>query len=216
MRFTSTEKYLEKFHTTVYPITLLKFILNRGQILRYFKKAQSPSFNKHFSVDSSNCAVCDHKKKDEGVKCRPHTTIERMKEINEGWLYDFDTGVFLYRNEVFKRVKNTNGKDLLVIVYCPHTKLISGKITDKKVRKLTPLTIKMDYEFSFMIKHLENEIPIEFSNMGFKTNCISSDALMEETLGCWFNDEFTIVISPDEVDSSRLHKNQNFCLLTNY
>lgn len=212
MRFMSTEKYLEKFNTTVYPITLLKFILNRGQILRYFKKAQNPSFNKHFKIDSAGCVVCDHKRKDEGVKCRPHTTIQRMREIYEGWLYDVDTDVFIYRNEVFKRITNTNGEDLLVIVYCPHTKLISGKITDKKVRKLTPLTIKMDNEFINIINKLESQIP----EIDFKTNCISSDALMEETLGCWFNDEFTIIIHSDDVEGSRTHKNQNWCLIGNY
>lgn len=216
MRFTSTEKYLEKFNTTVYPITLLKYILNRGQILRYFKKAQNPSFNKHFNIDSADCIVCDHKKKDEGVKCRPHTTIQRMREINGGWLYDVDTGVFIYRNEVFKRVVNTNGEELLVIVYCPHTKLISGKITDKKVRKLTPLTIKMDNEFVQIMENLEKQIPEEYVNQVFKTNCISSDALMEDWLGCWFNDEFTIVIYSDEIEGSREQKNQNWCLISNY
>jgi hypothetical protein len=212
MRFTSTEKYLEKFNTTVYPITLLKFIMNRGQILRYFKKAQNPSFNKHFNIDSSDCAVCDHKRKEEGVKCRPHTTIERMREMNGGWLYDVDTEVFIYRNEVFKRVQNSQGKDILIIVYCPHTKLISGKITDKKVRKLTPLTIKMDKEFKGIMSNLEKQIP----ESDFSKNCISSDALMEEQLGCWFNDEFTIMIRSDDVDGSRTHLNQDWCLITNY
>lgn len=216
MRFTSTEKYLEKFNTTVYPITLLKFILNRGQIIRYFKKAKSSSFNKIFDVDSTSCKVCEYKRSEEGVMCRPHTTIERLREMDSGWLYDVDTETFIYRNEVFKHVKNTKGEDLLVVVYCPHTKLISGKITDKKVRKLTPLTIKMDNEFIEKMKKLENYIPSEFSNMEFKTNFISSDALMEEKLGCWFNDEFTIVIHPDEVEGSRTHKNQDWCLTTNY
>jgi hypothetical protein len=212
MKFTSIEKYLEKFSTTVYPITLVKYILNRGQILRYFKKAQSPSFNKHFDIDPSSCSVCEHKKQDEGVMCRPHTTIERMRELNEGWLYDVDTETFLYRNEVFKRVTNVNGDDLLVVVYCPHTKLISGKITDKKVRKLTPLTITMDQDFKRLTKDLESSIP----KAGFKTNCISSDALMEENLGCWFNDEFTIIIHSDEVEGSRTHINQTWCLISNY
>lgn len=216
MRFTSIEKYLEKYYTTVYPITLLKYILNRGQILGYFKKAQNPSFNKYFNIDSSECPVCDHKRKDEGVKCRPHTTIQRMREIKEGWLYDVDTKVFIYRNEVFKRVLNTKNEELLVIVYCPHTTLISGKITDKKVRKLTPLTIKMDNEFINMMDNLEKSLHEPFSQN--KLTCISSDALMEEKLGCWFNDEFTIVIHPDEsdVEGSRTQKNQDWCLIPNY
>lgn len=212
MRFTSIERYLEKYNTTVYPITLLKYILNRGQIMRYFQKAQNPSFNKHFNIDSKGCEVCDHKKKEEGVKCRPHTTIDRMREMNGGWLYDVDTEVFIYRNEVFKRVQNAKGEDLLVIVYCPHTKLISGKITDKKVRKLTPLTIKMDQEFLDIMSHVEERIPED----GFSKNCISSEALMETKLGCWFNDEFTIIIHSDDVDGSRTHKNQDWCLTTNY
>lgn len=212
MRFTSVEKYLEKFNTTVYPITMLKFIMNRGQIMRYFKKAQSPSFNKHFDMDSSKCSVCEHKRQDEGVKCRPHTTIERMRELNEGWLYDVDTKVFLYRNEIFKRIQNTNGDELLVIVYCPHTKLISGKITDKKVRKLTPLTVKMDQDFITLMQNLECTVP----ESGFKNNCFSSDTLIEENLGCWFSDEFTIVTHSEEVEGSRKHINQNWCLISNY
>jgi hypothetical protein len=214
MRFTSTEKYLEKFNTTVYPITLLKYILNRGQIIRYFKKAKSPSFTKIFDSDNSSCKVCDYKREEEGVMCRPHTTIERLREMEGGWLYDVDAEAFIYRNEVFKHVKNTKGEDLLVVVYCPHTKLISGKITDKKVRKLTPLTIKMDIGFINKLKDLKNIVSEYPSN--FNRHCISSDALMEEKLGCWFNDEFTIVIQPDEVEGSRAHKNQDWCLLANY
>jgi len=213
MRFSSTEKYLERHNTTVYPITLLKFIMNRGQMLRYFKKAQTPSFNKHFNINSENCSVCEHKRRTEGVKCRPHTTIERMREMSDGWLYDIDTGVFIYRNEVFKRVTNSNGDDLLVIIYCPHTKLISGKITDKKVRKLTPITIKMDPEFEKMMDNLENQ-KSEYSE--FIKNFISSDALMGDKLGCWFNDEFTIIINSDDVEGPKTQMNQEWCLITNY
>lgn len=212
MRFTSAEKYLEKYNTTVYPITLVKFILNRGQILRYFKKAKSPSFNKIFDSESSSCDVCDYKRREEGVMCRPHTTVERLRDMQDGWIYDVDAEAFIYRNEVFKHVKNNNGEDLLVIVYCPHTKLISGKITDKKVRKLTPLTIQMDQEFINKIKNLKVEVPTDV----FHKNCISSDALMEQKIGCWFNDEFTIVIHPDEVDGSRTSENQDWCLIPNY
>lgn len=213
MRFTSTERYLEKYNTTVYPITLIKFILNRGQMLRYFKKAQSPSFNKHFNIDPTGCMVCEHKKQSEGVQCRPHTTIARMREMSDGWLYDIDTRVFLYRNEVFKRVTNSSGDDLMVVIYCPHTKLISGKITDKKVRKLTPLTIKMDQEFTYIMDLLEQQTP---TDEPFTKNCISSDALMEVKLGCWFNDEFTIIIDSDDVDGPRTHMNQDWCLISNY
>jgi len=212
MKFTSAEKILERYNTTVYPITLLKYILNRGQILRYFKKAKSPSFNRLFNIDSSNCKVCEFKRVEEGVKCRPHTTIERLREMSDGWLYDVDAQTFIYRNEVFKHVKNSKGEDLLVIVYCPHTKLISGKITDKKVRKLTPITIKMDREFVSIMNNLDEQTPTD----GFRQNCISSDALMETKLGCWFNDEFTIIIQPDDVDGSQAHKNQDWCLNANY
>jgi hypothetical protein len=151
----------------------------------------------------------------EGVKCRPHTTIERMREIKNGWLYDVDTETYLYRNEVFKRVRQSNGEDLLVIVYCPHTKLISGKITDKKVRKLTPLTIKIDNRFKRELSIINKVAPENF--IDGSTSCISSDALMEEKLGCWFNDEFHIIIYPDEEpDGSRINNNQNWCLINNY
>jgi len=214
MRFRSIEKYLERYNTTVYPITLLKYILNRGQILRYFHKAASPTFNKYLDMDSNNCKVCEHKLTVEGVKCRPHTTIERMREIDSGWLYDVDTEAFLYRNEVFKRVQNANGKNLLVVVYCPHTKLISGKITDKKVRKLTPLTIEMDHDINQKIKSLEHEASNEHV---LEWTGFSSDTLIKEKLGCWFNDEFTIIVYPDEEpDGSRMNNNQNWCLINNY
>lgn len=217
MRFRSIEKYLDRYKTTVYPITLLKYILNRGQILRYFQKATSPSFTKYFDLDYNNCSICNHKKESEGVMCRPHTTVERLRQLEDGFLYDIDTDVFIYRNEVFKRVQNSNGQDILVVVYCPHTKLISGKITDKKVRKLTPLTIRMDNELKNIMDRLTQHIPKQFINMGEKTNCFSSDALMDEWLGCWFNDEFTIIVYPDEEpDGSRINNNQNWCLINNY
>jgi hypothetical protein len=136
-----------------------------------------------------------------------------MREMSDGWLYDIDTEVFIYRNEVFKKVTNSNGDDLLVVIYCPHTKLISGKITDKKVRKLTPITIKMDPEFDRMMDNLENQ-KSEYSE--FRKNFISSDALMGDKLGCWFNDEFTIIINSDDVEGPRTHMNQEWCLITNY
>lgn len=191
--------------------------MNRGQILRYFQKATSPSFNKYFDISPDNCEVCEYKMAREGVMCRPHTTIERMLEMDGGWLYDVDTETYLYRNEVFKRVRKNNGEDLLVIVYCPHTKLISGKITDKKVRKLTPLTIKINEQFEQELAKLDKIAPEHFISVGEKTSCISGDALMEEKLGCWFNDEFHIIVYPDEEpDGSRINNNQNWCLISNY
>ena len=83
----------------------------------------------------------------------------------------------------------------LVIVYCPHPKLISGEITDSKVRKVNPITVE-DEELLGLPQY---EKVCEF---------ISSN-LMEQYMKCWFNYEFSLVTIPDDRNKS------DWCLVPN-
>ena len=44
MNVVSTEKFIEKLGIEVYPITIIKFLLNRKKILSYFNRAGSKNF----------------------------------------------------------------------------------------------------------------------------------------------------------------------------
>jgi len=186
----SGEKYIEKLGCEVYPITLVKFLLNKRRILSYFSKAASSDFEirAKYKLDHSDCPICEEKKS-EGVLCRQHTSIERVMTANNV-AYDLDTETYFYKNEIYRMVGNR-----LVIVYCPHPKLISGEITDSKVRKVNPITIE-DPELT-ALPHYEKVYEI-----------ISTD-LMEQSVRCWFNQEFSILTLPADRSA------QNWCLLPN-
>ena len=83
----------------------------------------------------------------------------------------------------------------LVIVYCPHPKLISGDITDTKVRKINPITIEDD---------TLTELP------PYEKICeFISTQILDEYMKCWFNHEFSLVTIP--VDRN----GQDWCLVPN-
>lgn len=190
MEQVSTEKFIEKLGCEIYPITIIKFLLNRKRILSYFKKAANDNFvirNKYY-VDNSTCPICKEKEK-EGVLCRQHTSIMRVLET-KSVLVDLDTNIFLHKNEIFRMVGNR-----LVIVYCPHPKLITGGITDEKVRKINPITIEDPALVS---------LP-PYSNV---KQFISTE-LLDKSMRCWFNKEFSIVTIP--VDRN----GQDWCLVPN-
>jgi hypothetical protein len=190
MEQVSTEKFIEKLGIDIYPITIVKFLLNKRRILSYFKKATEKNFEiraKYF-VDHSNCMSCKEKES-EGVLCRQHTSINRVLTTNEV-AYDLDTNTYFYKNEIFRMV----GKKL-VIVYCPHPKLITGEITDSKVRKINPITI-------------EDPKLTDLPNYEKIKEFISS-LLLDQYMRCWFNNEFSIVTIP--VDRN----GQNWCLVSN-
>ena len=190
MKPVSTEKFIEKLGCEVYPITFVKFLLNKKKILSYFSKASDPNFiiRVKYTVDHSNCEICKEKEP-EGILCRQHTSIDRVLNA-KSVAYDHDTNILLYRNEIFRMVGNK-----LVIVYCPHPKLISGDITDTKVRKINPITIEDP-------KLLE--LPQYEKISGF----ISSE-LLDQYMKCWFNHEFSLLTIPADRHS------QNWCLLPN-
>jgi len=190
MKIVSAEKLIEKLDCDIYPVTLIKFILNKRKILYCFSRAAEQDFKIRgnvYTTDTSKCDICNEKK-EMGILCRQHTSLERILKA-ERVAFDIDTNCYFYKNEIFRMIG-----DKLVIIYCPHTKLIVGDITDSKVRKVTPTTF-----FDKSIK-----LPV------FKTErrFISSE-LMTKNLRAWFNDEFSIVTIPKDMDES------NFCLIPN-
>jgi len=191
MKILSLEKYIEKLDAEVYPITIMKFLLNKGKILSYFRKASDPEYTIRYTykINSSSCEFC-HKKKDEGILCRQHTSIDRVLNA-DNIILDIDTKTYLYKNEIYRLI---DGK--LVIIYCPHPKLISGDMTDVKVRRINPITV------------IDSNLPAELSYEN--TISIMSSELLEKHVECWFNDSYTIVTIPEDRNKS------NFCLVLNH
>lgn len=190
MKIVSTEKFVEKLDCNLYPITIVKFLLNKRKILTYFAKAADREFEirgVRYKVDHSDCEVCKEKAP-EGILCRQHTSIERILTATKV-AFDLDTNVFFFRNEIFRMVGNR-----LVIVYCPHPKLITGEITDAKCRKVNPITIE-DPELALP----KYEVVREF---------ISSE-LLDQHMKCWFNADFSLVTIPEDRNFS------NWCLIAN-
>lgn len=190
MKQVSVEKFIEKLGADVYPITIVKFLLNKRRILSYFSKAADENFKPRmkYTIDHSRCPVCEEKKSDK-VLCRQHTSIERVLTARNV-AYDLDTNTFLYKNEIYRMV----GKKL-VVVYCPHPKLITGEITDSKVRKINPITIE------------DPELP-ELPEYAKLCDFISSD-LLDQYIRCWFNNEFSLVTIPED------RNGQKWCLIPN-
>ena len=185
----STEKIIERLGIDIYPITIIKFLLNKRRILGYFKKVDDPNFKvRIYTGDYPNCEVCKSKEID-GILCRQHTSIQRVVTADKV-AYDVDTELYFYKNEIFKMVE-----DKLIIVYCPHPKLITGDITDAKVRKINPITV-IDPEITSLPEYEE-------------VKSFSTDELMEQQLKCWFNDNFSIITIPND------RGNQNWCLVAN-
>ena len=190
MKQLSMEKFIEKMGCEVYPITLIKFLLNKRRVLSYFERAADPDFNirMKYTTDHDSCEICQSKK-EEGILCRQHTSIERVLTTNNV-MFDLDTNTYFFKNEIFRMVGNQ-----LVIVYCPHPKLISGEITDSKVRKINPITV-------------EDPNLLELPAYE-KVNEFISSTLMEQHMKCWFNYEFSIVTLPDDRNKC------NWCLVPN-
>ena len=191
MKTISTEKFIESIGADVYPITIIKFLLNKRRIQSYFSKASEKTFEIRgirYKIDNSDCELC-LQKKDEGILCRQHTSINRVLNA-QAVLYDLDTNTYFYKNEIFRMIG-----EKLVIIYCPHPKLIVDDITDSKVRKMNPITIE-DSNLK--------ELP-KYSNV---SEFISSK-LLDQHMKCWFNNQFSIVTIPEDRNFS------NWCLVSN-
>src|SRR5574340_669563 len=115
------EKYVEDMGVELYPVTLMKYILNKKKITRYFTNAANPEFKKKSDIviDPKDCKICKEKEK-EGILCRQHTSINRVLNAKKVAM-DKDTGVLFFKNEIYKM-----SGDNLVLIYCPHTKLLKG------------------------------------------------------------------------------------------
>jgi hypothetical protein len=189
MKLIKTEKFIEKLDCKIYPITFIKFLLNKSKILSYFSKAASEDFHIRglkYEIDHRNCPVCAEKK---DMLCRQHTSIQRVLNTDKV-AFDLDTNAFFYKNEIFRMVGNK-----LVIIYCPHPKLIVGKITDEKVRKIIPITIE-DSNLESLPKYKD-------------IRRFLSTELLDQNMKCWFNSEFDLVTLPKD------RNNSNFCLIPN-
>ena len=188
-----TEKFIEKIEADVYPITIIKFLLNKRRILSYFNKSANKNFELRgtkYSLDNSDCEMCKQKESNT-LFCRQHTSIFRVLN-GENVAYDSDTGSYFLKNEIFKQIE-----DKLVIIYCPHPKLIKiigEEITDANVRKINPITIE--------------DPKLVFPNYK-KIVSFSSNELLEQHMKCWFNDTFSIVTIPEDRNYS------NWCLVPN-
>ncbi len=189
MKLIKTEKFIEKLECNIYPITIIKFLLNKEKILNYFLKATNDYFKikgVKYKIDPQDCPVCLEK---EDMLCRQHTSIQRVLNANTV-AFDLDTNIFFYKNEIFRMIGNK-----LVIIYCPHPKLIVGKITDQKVRKIMPITIRDS--------NLES-LP-DYKNV----KKFLSSQLLDQNMKCWFNSEFSLVTIPENRNFS------NYCLIPN-
>jgi len=189
MKLISTEKFIEKLDCEIYPITIIKFLLNKRKILGYFSKAAKDNFHIkgiEYKVDHSDCPVCKEKT---GMLCRQHTSIQRVL-TTDTVAFDLDTNIFFYRNEIFRMVG-----DKLVLIYCPHPNSMIGKITDEKSRKIIPITIN---------DPLLGSLP-NYKNI---RRFLSSE-LMDQHMKCWFNQDFNLITIPEDRNSS------NFCLIPN-
>jgi len=189
------EKFIEGMKCDVYPVTIIKFLLNKRRILNYVSRVSDKNFSVRkpkFTIDYTDCQQCKDKES-MGVLCRQHTSIHRILS-GDNVLYDIDTYTFFYKNEIFRMVD-----DKLIIVYCPHPKLITGKLTDSKVRKVNTLTIDDPKLQDTVVGEMKYNNILKFS---------SSD-LLDKFVKTWFNDEFSIVTLPEDRNFS------NFCLIPN-
>lgn len=181
----------------IFPITILKYLLNRGIILSFFDKVGQIEFDKIPSkilLDENECPACiSNKNNGVNLLCRKHTSIQRVLSTDKV-CYDVDTQTFLYMNEIFKMVD-----DKLCIIYCPHPKLIQQNPTDSKLQ-LTSHKIK---KISMIVTKLPSIV--QFSDKVYAQ--FSSNELLKMWIKCWFNEEFSLVTVPDE--------NTQFCLVTN-
>jgi len=193
MDIISAEKLIEQMQITIYPITLVKLLLNRSKILSNIDNAKRHNFEIRgikYKVDSSSCKMCEQKR-EEKMLCRQHTSIQRVLHPakDDVIAYDVDTELYLYKNEIFKMATDNR----LVIVYCPHPKLILGQLTDSKVRKITTITIEDDNIKEPMMKYKTTPI---------KIRKISSSELMNKHIKCWFNNTFSIITIPESMNNT--------------
>lgn len=170
----------------IFPITLIKYLLNKKKILDFFDKvdrSEITELQSYIEFDHKKCNACINNQR--GMLCRKHTSIERVLnhdkynpnqiDTNQACI-DVDTNVIIYMNEIFQYID-----DKLAIIYTPHTKLIQGQLTEQKVKKISSIsTYPTETERSMNNNYSE----------------FSSEKLMNMYIKCWFNDTFSLVTVP--------------------
>jgi hypothetical protein len=168
--------------------------MNRGKIISYFLKAEDSNFeirNFRYLIDNTDCYFCKNKLLEGRELCRQHLSINRVLSAKDV-AYDIDTNTYLCKNEIFKVVNNEHR---LVIVFCPHTKMITGDMTNDKARKLNPITIE-DPNLVLPKHH-------------YKISKFSSKDLISKYLKCWFNQDFSITTIPRDINGTDFYLTLN-------
>lgn len=174
------ENYLQEnnIKKTVYPITIIKYLLNKKLILSMLKNDEFVFKYSPFSIENKNCKSCNEK------ICRGHYSINRViKGIkSDKIIKDINNNIFLYKNEIFNIISNNK----MVIIHCPHTKLIQGKLNQNKVKYIYPINI-IDESVGLINNYLnenKNIIEIDFNNI-----------FEDKITTCWFDNVFTIKVN---------------------
>lgn len=178
----------------VFPITLIKYLLNRKKIINFFEKVQQTDIQNlpsYIDFDHNKCDACINNPRK--MLCRKHTSIERVMITNQACI-DTDTGIHIYMNEIFQIIE-----DKLSIIYTPHTKLIQGQLTEYKIKKIS--TISTYKPENILFDSRVDIIPF------------SSNKLMDMYIKCWFNDEFSLITIPEHNVSEITEP--LFCLVPN-
>lgn len=170
----NAEEIVEKLDLDLYPITIIKLLLNRNRLEVLFNKVESGEFPPNNKIDNSECSTCIYKNQQGIHACREHTSIFRILN-SEKVLFDVDSGFYIVKNEIFKFCNNR-----MFIVYCPHTKLIPN-YTDKEVRRIKPI-----------VTELPESIP------QYDLVKLDSSILLNSNLKCWFNHDFSIITIPNK------------------
>lgn len=178
------EKVLEGTFDCVFPVTIIKYILNQRKILTIFRKIQQDTFKSSytpFTLDNSKCKFCEDKKEMK-VKCRMHTSIDRVLSTMQV-IIDPETGIMMYKNEIFQLM---DPPDKVGIIYCPHTKMVpeTGPLNSSRVKKVTPFVFQLD----------GSKLP-EFSTINFNVNEIK-----KMKLKYWFSPEYYLITEPSDTE----------------
>jgi hypothetical protein len=171
----SSEGFIANLKADVYPITIIKFLLNKKKILTYFNNLTTKDVTREsIKINIENCESCKSKK-ESGFLCRAHTSIQRVLNC-DNVAFDLDTNVYFYKNEIFRMIG-----DKLAIIYCPHPKLLTETLTDEKIRKFNTIVVNEKIDFPEIKNRHE----------------FLSTFLLNHHLQCWFNDEFSIITQPN-------------------
>lgn len=187
------EEIIKRTKVDVYPITIIKYFLNKRKILEMVEKLKNVENNSYiinrFSVpaDNKTCEECVERKKSNFDLCRKHTSIERVRKANGTVLMNKE-GFAFYNNEIFISIPGGT-----FIAYCPHPKLIAGDLTDQKIRKLDFIICK-----DMHLTKPEDPIVLDF------------ETYENENLVCWFNYLFSIITIPGDNGYC------NWALISNY